>query len=143
MAAADQRRLHHLLGSPFLKFSFKRNAEVTRGEYVRSIGAERDIVDALHRLMDICEGKAPLHENFIPKDRSLGDVQYCLQRYDLAGDDIKAAIKGFVLSLLKSHTFKQLKHSGSTISYNLRKRFYLDGEERIRRERKKDGYSNG
>ena len=85
----------------------------------------RKVEKAVQRMLDACEGLAPIQENKFPKEPVIGDVKYCVDRFISQPANVKAAIQHFVSVLLGSPAMQTLKSSRVRLDAYFRRRFHL------------------
>ena len=133
MSTPIERQLQTLLGSTIFNLTLRRGADPSRSSFIRDLASDDTLAQALQRMLDACEGKAPSQENRYPKDPVIGDVKYCVDRFASQSPEVKAAIQQFVSALLDSPGMKTLKASRVRLDAYFRRRFHLS----LRKEKDK------
>jgi hypothetical protein len=133
MSTPIERQLQTLLGSAIFNLTLRRGADPSRSSFIRDLASDDTLAQALQRMLDACEGKAPSQENRYPKDPVIGDVKYCVDRFASQSPEVKAAIQQFVSALLDSPGMKTLKASRVRLDAYFRRRFHLS----LRKEKDK------
>lgn len=80
MSTPIERQLQTLLGSAIFNLTLRRGADPSRSSFIRDLASDDTLAQALQRMLDACEGKAPSQENRYPKDPVIGDVWIGLPR---------------------------------------------------------------
>ena len=134
MSIPIERHLSALLGSSIFNLTLRRGGDPSRSTFIRDLAEDERVEKAVQRMLDTCEGLAPIQENKFPKEPVIGDVKYCVDRFISQPANVKAAIQHFVSALLESPAMQTLKNSRVRLDAYLRRRFHLSLQKAGRKE---------